>query len=100
MSTDGMNTMEKFYRFCKEKGLRYRNLFALVATVLFLVSISSSYLSSILKFVAYFCGMVAYTFELLYMTKGFSEKNSHEEMFMVYCFAPLYLLLGISYLLH
>ena len=92
--------MEKFYRFCKEKGLYYRNLFALVATVLFLVSILSNHQSSVLKFIAYFSGMVAYTFELLYMTKGFSEKNTLEEMFMAYCFAPLYLLLGISYLLH
>ena len=97
---DGMNSMEKFYRFCKEKGLRYRNLFALVATVLFLISIFFSWHSGVLKFIAYFCGMVAYAFELLYMTKGFSEKNTLEEMFMAYCFAPLYLLLGISYLLH
>ena len=44
--------------------------------------------------------MAAYCCEFLYLTKGFHEKIPHDEMFMVYCFAPLYLLLGLSYLLH
>lgn len=77
-----------------------RNLFAVAATVLFLISIFSGHPSGTLKFVAYLCGAGAYVCEYLHLTKDFHEKIPHDELFMVYCFAPLYLLLGLSYLLH
>ena len=88
------------YRFSMKLGLLLRNLFVLSATVLFLVSILFDHSNGALKFAAYLLGMAAYCCEFLYLTKGFHEKIPHDEMFMVYCFAPLYLLLGFSYLLH
>ena len=77
-----------------------RNIFVVAASVLFLISIFSGHSNSTLKFVAYLCGMAAYICEYLHLTKDFHEKIPHDELFMVYCFAPLYLLMGISYLLH
>ena len=77
-----------------------RNVFAVIASILFLISIFSGHVSGVLKFAAYSCGMMAYICEYLHLTKDFHEKIPHDELFMVYCFAPLYLLMGISYLLH
>ncbi len=77
-----------------------RNIFVVTASVLFLISIFSGHSNGTLKFVAYLCGMAAYICEYLHLTKDFHEKIPHDELFMVYCFAPLYLLMGISYLLH
>ncbi len=91
---------QKLHRFAVRLGLLLRNLFVLAATVLFLISILFDHSNGALKFAAYLLGMAAYCFEFLYLTKGLHEKIPHEEMFMVYCFAPLYLLLGLSYLLH
>ena len=77
-----------------------RNVFVVAASILFLISIFSGHSNGTLKFVAYLCGMAAYICEYLHLTRDFREKVPHDELFMVYCFAPLYLLMGISYLLH
>lgn len=91
---------KKTTRFNHKFWLTLRNIATILATVLFLISILFDHKSGLLKFIAYLCGMCAYLFEFTYLTKGFREKVPHDEMFMIYCFAPLYLLLGISYLLH
>ena len=36
---------------------------------------------------------------ILLLTDCFSKRIPHREMFMAYCFGPLYILLGISYLI-
>ena len=48
---------------------------------------------------AYFLGAGAYFGEFMLLTDCFTERVPHQEMFMAYCFGPLYLLLGMSYLL-
>ena len=84
----------------RKPWLVLRNAFTLIATVLFIISIIFNHQNMTLKFIAYICGMLAYGFEFLALTNGFKNKIPHDEMFMIYCFAPLYLLLGISYLIH
>ena len=75
-----------------------RNLFVGCAAVLFLLSffIHSAY--DVLKATGDFCGAAAYVFELLALTDCFTKKVPHTEMFMVYCFGPLYFLLGFHYI--
>ena len=51
------------------------------------------------KGVAYFCGAGAYVFECLLLTDCFKTKVPHKEMFMVYCLGPLYLIMGLGYIL-
>lgn len=80
-------------------GLFLRNAFVVVATILFLISIFIGHSSGVLKFIAYLCGAAAYFCEYLHLTQFFRHKPPHNEVFMVYCFAPLYFLLGLSYLL-
>ena len=48
---------------------------------------------------AYFLGAGAYFAEILVLTDGFRRKVPQKELFMAYCFGPLYILLGLSYLL-
>lgn len=79
--------------------LRLRNLAVATAAVLFVLSLIHVPGSSILKAVAYFLGAVAYLGELLLLTDCFTHRIPHRELFMIYCFGPLYLLLGVSYLL-
>ena len=74
-----------------------RNIFVAAAVVLFLLSIF--FHLNILKAVAYFSGAAAYIFECLAVTDCFQTKVPHTEMFMVYCFGPLYILLGLNYIL-
>ncbi len=76
-----------------------RNLLVAVAAVLFILSFFFDDIYHILKGVAYFCGAVAYVFECLLLTDCFKTKVEHQEMFMVYCFGPLYLLMGLGYFL-
>ena len=75
-----------------------RNLFVLLAVLLFLAAMMLHDLYHLLKGIAYFFGAGAYVFECLAATDCFQTKVPHTEMFMVYCFGPLYLLMGISYL--
>ena len=44
-------------------------------------------------------GAGAYVAEILILTDGFRRKVPQKELFMAYCFGPLYILLGLSYLL-
>ena len=80
--------------------LYLRNLAVGAAAVLFLASIRHAAHAAELKAVAYFLGALAYLGEILILTDCFRRRVPHREMFMAYCFGPLYLLLGVSYLLH
>ncbi len=75
-----------------------RNLLVAMAVVLFFLSFFLHDAHNILRAVAYFCGAGAYLFECLAVTDCFQTKVPHTEMFMVYCFGPLYLMMGLSYL--
>lgn len=79
--------------------LLLRNIAVGCAVVLFILSIVHIPHSNSYKAAAYFLGALAYFSEILLLTDCFSEKVPHREMFMAYCFGPLYVLLGISYLI-
>ena len=66
-----------------------RNLAAGAAAVLFLASFALADIHKLLRAAAYF----------LVLTDGFRRKVPQKELFMAYCFGPLYILLGLSYLL-
>ncbi len=76
-----------------------RNILVGIAAILFVFSFFMHGSYNILKAIAYFCGAVAYFFECLALTDCFRTKVEHHEMFMVYCFGPLYLLMGLNYIL-
>ncbi len=76
-----------------------RNVFVAISAVLFLITFVSHGESNTLKAIAYFLGAGAYLFECLALTDFFRKKVEHKEMFMVYCLGPLYLLMGIDYIL-
>ena len=75
-----------------------RNILSVFAVVLFVISLFADGLHSVFKSVGYFCGAGAYVFECLAATDCFKTKVPHTEMFMIYCFGPLYVLLGFSYI--
>ena len=79
--------------------LLFRNIAVGAAVLLFVLSLFHLPYGNILKAVAYFLGAVAYFSEIILLTDCFTEKIPHQEMFMAYCFGPMYVLLGISYLL-
>lgn len=54
---------------------------------------------SLLRGVAYIFGAGAYLSEFSMLTDSFTRKVPHKELFMVYCFGPLYVLMGLAYLL-
>lgn len=84
----------------REHGrLILRNVAAGAAAVLFLASFAWEDLHKLLRAVAYFCGAGAYLMEILVLTDGFRQKVPQKELFMACCFGPLYILLGLSYLL-
>lgn len=84
----------------RERAMLYlRNGAVALAALLFVCSFALHEASHLLRAAGYFCGMQAYLFELLLLTDCFTEKISHHEAFMVYCFGPLYLLMAIGYLL-
>jgi hypothetical protein len=76
-----------------------RNLFVAMAAIFLLTSFVWSSAYGTLKAIGYFCGAAAYIFECLAVTDCFQTKVPHTEMFMVYCFGPLYILMGIGYLI-
>lgn len=76
-----------------------RNIFVFAAAVLFLLSLIMHGAYNLLKATGYFSGAVAYLFECLAATDCFGSRVDHHEMFMVYCFGPLYLLMGLNYIL-
>ena len=79
--------------------LLLRNIAVGLAVILFFISLFHIPGSHILKGIAYFLGAGAYFGEFMLLTDCFSERVPHQEMFMAYCFGPMYLLLGLSYLL-
>ena len=76
-----------------------RNFAAGAAAVLFLASFALADIHKLLRAAAYFLGAGAYFAEILVLTNGFRRKVPRKELFMAYCFGPLYILLGLSYLL-
>lgn len=76
-----------------------RNFLVAVAAVLFVLSFFIYTHYHNLKAVAYFCGAGGYLFECLLLTDCFKTMVLHKEMFMVYCLGPLYLLMGLNYIL-
>ena len=76
-----------------------RNLAAGAAAVLFLASFALADIHKLLRAAAYFLRAGAYFAEILVLTDGFRRKVPQKELFMAYCFGPLYILLGLSYLL-
>ena len=79
--------------------LLFRNIAVGLAVVLFAVSLFHVPFGNVLKGIAYFLGAAAYFSEILLLTDCFSERVPHQEMFMAYCFGPMYILLGVSYLI-
>ena len=65
-----------------------RNAFVLAAAILFILSFFLHGAYNALKAAGYFCA-----------TDCFKTKVEHHEMFMVYCFGPLYLIMGLNYIL-
>lgn len=79
--------------------LTLRNIAAALAVFVFLLSLLTDLpIYTKLKAVGYFFGAAAYLFEMALLTDCFTEEVDHKEMFMAYCFGPLYVLMGISYL--
>lgn len=75
-----------------------RNAAVAAAMLLFLASLFHIPGKYLLKAIAYFLGAAAYFCEILILTDCLRTKVPHREMFMAYCFGPMYILLGISYL--
>ncbi|MBP3633780.1 MAG: hypothetical protein J6J43_04310 [Oscillospiraceae bacterium] len=79
--------------------LLIRNIAVGAAAVLFALSLFHIPFRYLLKAIAYFLGAVAYISEIVILTDCFTTRVPHREMFMAYCFGPMYILLGLSYLL-
>lgn len=80
--------------------LLIRNIAVGAAVVLFLASlIHHGPFRYTVKAIAYFLGAAAYCAEIVLLTDCFTARVPHQEMFMAYCFGPMYILLGLSYLL-
>lgn len=75
-----------------------RNVFVSLAVIVFVLSLFLDSHYTTLKAIGYFCGAAAYIFECLAVTDCFTTKVPHTEMFMVYCFGPLYILMGLGYI--
>jgi hypothetical protein len=75
-----------------------RNFFVVFAAIFFLASLVFHGAYTTLKAIGYFSGAAAYIFECLAVTDCFQTKVPHTEMFMVYCFGPLYILMGLGYI--
>ncbi len=76
-----------------------RNIFVSISAILLIISIILHQPKDNLKAIAYFCGGTAYILELLAVTDCLKTKVPYREMFMIYCFGPLYLIMGLSYIL-
>ncbi len=74
-----------------------RNVFVGMAVIVFLLSFFLSDWYHLLTAIAYFLGAGSYFFECLAITDCFQTKVPHTEMFMIYCFGPLYILMGLRY---
>lgn len=80
--------------------LLFRNLAVATSLLFFFLSFFNLPNENTFKSFAYFSGAAAYIFEFFLLTDCFRKQVPHNEMFMAYCFGPLYILLGIRYLLH
>ncbi|MBQ5951506.1 MAG: hypothetical protein IJL66_05140 [Lachnospiraceae bacterium] len=88
---------EAQYKSLDKTFLWLRNLSVLAAFILFFISLFMPH-HNLLKGAAYIFGCGAYVFEILLITDAFHKRVPSDEMFMAYCFGPMYLLLAISYL--
>lgn len=77
--------------------LRLRNALVILAASLFLLSFHFVDYPE-LRAVGYMLGAGAYICEILVLTDCFKVKIPHNELFMPYCFGPLYIIMGIGYL--
>ena len=78
-------------------ALRIRNTMVVLAVLLFILSIRlNGY--QVLRAVGYLLGAIAYVCEILVLTDCFKVRIPHNELFMPYCFGPLYLIMGVGYL--
>ena len=77
-----------------------RNIAVVTAVFLFLIAFFVDDGANRLRSAGYFFGAACYVLELVHMTHYFTQSPPLREMFMAYLFGPLYLLMGISYLLH
>ncbi len=88
----------------QNKFLVMRNIAVVAAALLFglsLIDVGILHdLSYTLKAVAYIIGAGAYMLEYLMMTDGFKIKPPKWELFMPNVFGIMYIILGISYILH
>ncbi len=83
----------------EKTALLIRNIAVLASFIIFIVSVFCPPYNNIIKAIAYFAGTVAYFCEIMLLTDCFSKKVAPSEMFMAYCFGPLYLIMGLSYLI-
>ena len=74
-----------------------RNVFVVLAAALFLLTFVFQSLSA-LRALVYLFGAFAYICEILVLTDCFTLRLPHNELFMPYCFGPLYLIMGVGYL--
>ena len=79
--------------------LNLRNIFAVIAFIIFMASLFAGELAHHMRGIAYFFGAAAYFCEILELTDGFHKKVPFPELLMAVLFAPMYIILGISYLL-
>ena len=78
--------------------MNIRNIIVFIALILFLVSLFTEFKVHLLRGVGYILGAVAYFLEIVLLSDFFRTQVHHKEMFMAYCFGPLYVLMGIAYL--
>lgn len=76
-----------------------RNVCVGISTLLFILSFFLHDCHTLLRGIAYFSGAGAYFAEFGILTDSFSRKVPSRELFMAYCFGPLYILMGLAYLL-
>ena len=77
--------------------LKVRNITVVFASIFWLVSFKESPHEHLLRGIGYIFGAIAYLSELIMMTDGL-KKFDHKELFMAYCFFPVYILKAMSYL--
>ena len=96
---DKAELVSENHRYRDYTMLYARNILAALAAIFFVLSFFFADIYHIFKSIGYFSGAAAYVFELLLLTNCFKTKVPIQEAFMVYCMGPLYLLMGIGYIL-
>ena len=100
MENEGEKALRKSAAHCLRQAALGAFVLLTAALVLFIASLLHAPMEALLKGIAYFFGAAAYFCEIVLLTDCFTQKVPHREMFMAYCFGPMYILLGISYLFH